>query len=143
MAPFRLLVCGGRDYGYISAERQHIHNQLLLTFNLNASGGKMILIHGAATGVDTTAAAWAKVRGLEVWAFPADWSNTDRPGAVVRRTRSGHLYDAAAGGARNYQMLREGRPDMVLAFPGGKGTADMVRRARLAGVKVVKVKRDL
>jgi predicted Rossmann-fold nucleotide-binding protein len=28
------------------------------------------------------------------------------------------------------------KPDGVVAFPGGDGTADMVRRARAAGVKV-------
>jgi len=33
-------------------------------------------------------------------------------------------------------MLAEGEPDAVLAFPGGRGTADMVRRAKRAGVPV-------
>jgi hypothetical protein len=36
-------------------------------------------------------------------------------------------------------MLDEGKPDLVVAFPGGTGTADMVKRAELAGVKVVKL----
>jgi len=30
-------------------------------------------------------------------------------------------------------------PDLVLAFPGGRGTADMVSRARKAGVRVVEI----
>jgi hypothetical protein len=34
-------------------------------------------------------------------------------------------------------MLDEGTPDMVVAFPGGRGTADMKMRARLAGVEVI------
>jgi hypothetical protein len=38
---------------------------------------------------------------------------------------------------RNQAMLDYGKPDLVVAFPGGKGTADMVRRARVAGVKVL------
>ena len=29
--------------------------------------------------------------------------------------------------------------DLVVAFPGGPGTADMVRRARAAGIKVLEV----
>lgn len=37
---------------------------------------------------------------------------------------------------RNRQML-EHEPDLVIAFPGGKGTADMIRVARKAGQKVV------
>jgi hypothetical protein len=32
--------------------------------------------------------------------------------------------------------LRKGKPDLVIAFPGGRGTADMVARARKAGVPV-------
>jgi predicted Rossmann-fold nucleotide-binding protein len=37
-------------------------------------------------------------------------------------------------------MLAEGRPDAVIAFPGGKGTADMVRKARAAGLPVVEAR---
>jgi hypothetical protein len=40
----------------------------------------------------------------------------------------------SAGPIRNQAMLDEGRPDLVVAFPGHHGTADMVRRARAAGV---------
>jgi UDP-N-acetylmuramoylalanine-D-glutamate ligase len=36
-------------------------------------------------------------------------------------------------------MLAEGKPDLVVAAPGGRGTADMVRRARDAGIEVVEV----
>ena len=34
-------------------------------------------------------------------------------------------------------MLDERRPDLVVAFPGGRGTADMVGRARSAGIEVI------
>lgn len=43
----------------------------------------------------------------------------------------------AAGPIRNQQMLDDGKPDLVVAFPGGKGTADMVRRARVAGIPTI------
>lgn len=33
-------------------------------------------------------------------------------------------------------MIDEGRSNLVLAIPGGRGTADMVRRARAAGIEV-------
>jgi ABC-type branched-subunit amino acid transport system substrate-binding protein len=36
-------------------------------------------------------------------------------------------------------MIREGKPDAVVAFPGGRGTADMVRQARAAGIEVREV----
>jgi hypothetical protein len=45
-------------------------------------------------------------------------------------------YGPAAGPIRNQRMLDWG-PDLVVAFSGGKGTADMVRRARAAGVEVI------
>jgi hypothetical protein len=38
---------------------------------------------------------------------------------------------------RNQQMLDEGRPDLVVAFPGGAGTANMVKLARAIGCEVI------
>ena len=51
------------------------------------------------------------------------------------------FFDRAALEAflRNQRMLDEGKPDLVVAFPGGRDTADMVRRARSAGVEVVEI----
>jgi hypothetical protein len=36
-------------------------------------------------------------------------------------------------------MLDEGKPDLVIAFPGGRGATDMVRRAREAGVETIEI----
>jgi hypothetical protein len=36
-------------------------------------------------------------------------------------------------------MLKEFGPDVVVAFPGGRGTGDMVQRAKAHGVKVIEV----
>lgn len=36
-------------------------------------------------------------------------------------------------------MLDEEHIDLVVAFPGGRGTADMVRRARLNNIEVIEV----
>jgi hypothetical protein len=80
-----------------------------------------VIVHGAAVGADQMAGSWARSRGVAEAAFPADWGRDGR----------------AAGPIRNQRMLDEGRPDLVVAFPGGRGTADMVRRARAAGVAVV------
>lgn len=77
-----------------------------------------LVIHGAARGADTLAANWAASRGVEAKAYPADW---DRHGK-------------AAGHIRNAAMLTE-EPDGVVAFPGGRGTSDMRRKAEAAAVK--------
>jgi hypothetical protein len=34
-------------------------------------------------------------------------------------------------------MLDEGKPDLVVACPGGRGTADMVRRTKAAGIELI------
>lgn len=66
------------------------------------------------------AGEWARLTGIRELAFPADWEN----------------YRRAAGPIRNRQMLVEATPDLVVAFPGGPGTANMIRQARAAGVPV-------
>ena len=48
----------------------------------------------------------------------------------------------AAGPIRNKLMLDEGRPDLVVAFPGGRGTANMVKQASAASVEVIEVRRE-
>lgn len=113
----RVLVCGGRDYN----DRATIYRVL---DEIHARTPVRCIIGGGATGADHIGAIWAFSRNIPDFVrFDADWK----------------LYDKAAGPIRNQQMLDEGKPDLVVAFPGGKGTADMVRRAEAAGVKVAKV----
>ena len=71
------------------------------------------IIHGGAPGADMLAAEVAQELGIPARAYPADWRKHGR----------------AAGPIRNQLMLDDGKPDIVVAFPGGKGTADMIRRA--------------
>ena len=108
-----VLVCGGRDYANATALYQALdalHREQPVT----------LLIHGAARGADALAASWAASRAIPAHAFPADWA----------------MHGKAAGFRRNEVMLRDGRPDLVVAFPGGKGTAHMVGLAKAAGVPV-------
>jgi hypothetical protein len=112
----RILVCGGRDYADASALYQALdalHRQRHVTR----------LIHGAARGADLLAEAWAFSCNIPVSAFRADWNR----------------HGKAAGFRRNERMLRDGRPELVVAFPGGKGTAHMVRLAKAAGVTVLEI----
>ena len=111
-----VLVCGGRDY----ADRARVYvvlDQLLL------EAGKLRLIHGDAPGADQLAADWALENRIRTKTYPADWGR----------------YGRAAGPIRNATMLAKERPDLVVAFPGGRGTADMRRRAGTAGVPVLEI----
>ncbi|MEQ9327289.1 MAG: DUF2493 domain-containing protein [Rhodospirillales bacterium] len=110
----RLLVCGGRAF-----EDEAGLFRTLDGFHDNHPVD--LVIEGGACGADVMAGRWAEARGITHRCFEADWKR----------------YRSAAGPIRNRQMLEEGRPDLVMAFPGGKGTANMVEQAREAGVEVL------
>lgn len=115
----RVIVCGGRDFNALSFVERALDGQ----HNRSPIG---LVIHGAATGADTCAKAWAVSKGIDVEDWPvtkADWARLGK----------------RAGMARNRAMLNRlielGGGD-VIAFPGGNGTRGMCNIARKAGVKV-------
>jgi hypothetical protein len=112
----RVLVCGGRDY----ADHARIYAVLS---HYHAGNPFAVVIHGAARGADPIAGEWAEWAGVPVERYPADWT----------------IFGRAAGSMRNAQMLSQGRPNVVIAFPGGTGTADMCRQARRALVPVLDI----
>jgi len=113
----RVLVCGGRDYD----DRDQLFRVLDAAHQANPI---ICLIHGAARGADTLAEQWAIFRDVLIESYPAQWRDGKKAGPI-----------------RNQKMIDDGRPHIVIAFPGGIGTADMVHRAEEAGVPVVRVKR--
>lgn len=111
----RLLVCGGREFN----SRDIVYRVLdaLLT--------PSILIQGECeTGADAIAKEWARERGVNLMGLYALWD----------------LMSTAAGPERNTLMLDEGRPTTVLAFPGGRGTANMTHQALERGLEVLQVR---
>lgn len=115
----RVLVCGGRDY----TQRDCVF-RVLDALALVESVEEVI--HGAARGADSLAGKWAQARGVKETPVPANWY--PQPGKL----------DRGAGFKRNRAMLKL-RPDLVVAFPGGNGTADMVQTSRDAGIRVMEV----
>ena len=115
----RVLVCGGRDYlDYIKV--QSTLDDLLY----GKDPEQVVIIQGGAKGADFLSKVYAYCfgwGGIHCEEYPADWKK----------------HGKAAGPIRNQQMLDEGKPDIVVAFPGDRGTADMIERAKKAGVKVV------
>ena len=112
----RVLVCGGRSY-------RDIVRVFSVLDKLHREAGIECLIQGGAKGADRLAYEWAGQSSVPTETYEADWENQG----------------SFAGPARNKRMLDEGKPDLVIAFPGGRGTADMVRKARRAGVEVVEI----
>ncbi len=108
-----LLVCGGREY----ADHEHAWAALDA---IHLERPIALLIQGGASGADRLAFAWAMAKGLPCATYHAAWGTHGR----------------AAGPRRNADMLRFGRPDLVVAFPGGKGTANMIALSKADGVEV-------
>lgn len=109
----RVIVCGGRDFRspaqvWLGLDRVHAERPI------------SELMQGGADGVDTFAREWAGSKAIKRWVCRAEWDK----------------HGKAAGPIRNARML-EWKPDAVIAFPGGRGSADMVRQARAAGVEVI------
>lgn len=109
----RVLVCGGRDWTDVSATMAALDA---------LPADPTMIIHGDALGADKLAAGWAASRDVHAVAVPALWKSRGR----------------RAGPQRNAFMLEHLRPEYCVAFPGGRGTADMLRRCEKAGIPVWK-----
>ena len=117
----RVLVCGSRTYA--DAEMMHA-----VLHRLWKETPFSCLIEGGARGADTLAREWAQKIALKTETYPAQWDKHKR----------------AAGPIRNKQMLDEGQPDLVVAFPRltldvSLGTSHMVALAKKAGVRTIVV----
>lgn len=105
----RVLVSGGRSY----ANRDYVFHRLD-EFHRNFPI-KVIIEGRARRGADLFAEQWALERGVQDEGYPAEWSKNGK----------------GAGPIRNQQMLDEGQPDVAMIFPGGTGTADMLKRCEI------------
>jgi UDP-glucose 4-epimerase len=112
----RVLVCGGRNY----LDSRRVYSVL---DKLHTEAGIDHIINGGANGADMLSSDWAAMHGVKGTIYMADWEN----------------YGTMAGPLRNQLMLDQGEPDVVIAFAGGRGTADMVKKARRAGVEVIEI----
>ena len=109
----RIVVTGGRDF-----EDYELVRRTLTCFLVDE------IIQGGARGADALARRYAKEKGIDCVTCEADWKN----------------YGKLAGPMRNRRMLqRFSAPDLVVAFPGGRGTADCVRQAKELGIEVLQV----
>lgn len=111
-----VLVCGGRNLDKSLEEIERLHGVLS---SIHTKYNIIKIIHGGATGADSAAGDWAINNQIRYEVFPAQWNK----------------YNRSAGVIRNRQMAIEGNLDLVLAFPGGHGTAHMVKAAQTAKIE--------
>jgi hypothetical protein len=102
----KVLVCGGRDYANEDALAFFMDK---LAADAAAAGDPIThVIHGAYRGADLLADAWAMAHGIQPVRCPALWER----------------YAKEAGPRRNRAMLAL-CPDVLVAFPGARGTDDI------------------
>lgn len=105
----KVLMCGGRDFNNVD----------LVVAAFNDHPNISLVIEGGAKGADTIARMEAQQRCIHVATVPALWEQLGRN----------------AGWRRNNAMLSL-EPDLVIAFPGGRGTNNMIEIAKRAGIEV-------
>ena len=112
----RLLICGDRNW----KDKELIH---MYVKHYNPS----IIIEGEAKGADSLAREVGESLGILVEKYPADWTT----------------HGKKAGPIRNNQMLKEGKPDMVIGFhddlESSKGTKHMLKISVKAKIKTLHV----
>lgn len=122
-----ILVCGGRNFQdkeYLFSALDDLCKERGWVYPEDELGNclpNVVVVNGKAKGADLLSSDWAIINWCELKECPADWDK----------------YGKAAGFIRNKQMLEEEKPDLVVAFPGGNGTKNMINIAKAAGVEVV------
>ena len=118
-----MIVCGGRNYGVEREQSQFIHTAL------GSIRKPCLLVHGDATGVDRVADGWAEQNNVPICRVPANWArNGSKAGPLRNRVMATIL--------KSFTLM--GFQARVVAFPGGAGTASMIRIAESAGLEVLR-----
>ncbi len=106
----RVIVCGGRNYTDDIRMRDVLDDYPI-----------EVLINGSCRGADKLSSEWAQRTGTVYAEVPALWD----------------AFGKSAGHMRNNEMAtRFGEIDLVIAFPGGAGTRNMIRIAGVLGITV-------
>lgn len=119
----KTIICGGRDYVLTVGDAKWLDV-------LNAEHGFTLVIEGGCRRKDSDgndlptadlgAYRWARSRGIQTATMDANWE----------------LHGKKAGPLRNEEMSKVG--ELCIAFPGGRGTRDMIERATAHGLRVIK-----
>jgi hypothetical protein len=103
----RVVVTGGRAY----------KNRAAVFRVLNELAPSHVAQGGCPTGADHWAREWCNKHGIPCRTFLADWNT----------------FGKRAGPIHNRRMIDEFKPNIVAAFPGGKGTANCLDYAMSCG----------
>ena len=124
VAPSHSLVIaagGGRDLAW---PHQRVAAELLAR-----SGGRLVhlVLHGGARGADAAIGRAAQQLGWSSLVMPAQWQLHGRAAGPIRNRE---LLEQAVARAVTHSSPGSLTSVLVVAFPGGAGTASLVREAR-------------
>jgi len=123
----KVIIAGSRD----------LHGVLLVEDTVGESGFKITeIVFGTAVGIDRDGEYWAQVNNVPIKKMPAQWSNINVEGAVVKENKYGRKYNVLAGIKRNIDMAEYA--DALIAIWNGKsrGTKHMIDIAKEKGLMV-------
>lgn len=110
----KVLVCGGssyRDKAAVFDELDKLHRHQPIS----------LIINGGARGADYSSSQWAKERCIPLRVFKADWQQFGDQAVFLL----------------NDEMLHDAQPDLILAFPGGDVTSDMISKGKNSGIRLI------
>jgi predicted Rossmann-fold nucleotide-binding protein len=124
VGPCRSLVIaagGSRDLAW---SHQRVAAEMLAR-----SGGRLVhlLLHGGARGADAAIARAARQLGWSSLVLPAQWQRHGRAAGPIRNRE---LLELAVTRAQAHSSPALSVSVLVVAFPGGPGTASLVQQAR-------------
>jgi hypothetical protein len=108
----RIIVTGGRAF----TDRALVWMTLS---DWDSQHGIDSVVQGMANGADRLARQWACFYRRVVINYPANWQT----------------FGFGAGPKRNEAMARSAAADALISFAGGRGTSDMVARAKAHGIR--------
>lgn len=123
----KTIICGPRDYFDFDVLKKAIA----------ASGFKITeVVSGGANGVDRMGERWATENSINYVIFEAEWDNLEAEGCIIKvNPKSKKKYNSMAGFQRNSKMAQYAEA-VIAIITGSHGTADMVNKAKGAGLKV-------
>ena len=98
----RIIVTGDRNWNALELAEE-VLNRLLARY-----GPNLVIVHGAATGIDRSFAIICGEMEIEQEPHPARWDELDHPEAVIRYDKRNRPYNANAGPIRNAEMVPTG-----------------------------------
>lgn len=142
----KVVICGSRDFTDGEAMFRWLdrfHTTRPITLVIEGGQRKWDKVDRKYIGgADFWAHQWAKARGIEVITVKADWDSLSVPGQQ-KMGANGKLYNSEAGPRRNRKMATEFGATHCISFGGGCGTASMEFEAKLVGLELIDVTRDM